>query len=427
MFRQGLSLLVLFVFLLVPAAAQDEAEDEMKVAIFNYANSFTYIGAEGAILDMLSALNLLDGSDFPYSEDSVEHISMLMETYLASRQYVSPGIAYRENLLLFYVPDADAATLNLMAEQLLDGEPDVIVVFSTPLTQAILNLTQNMDDPPPVFFAAVYDPYESGLADAPCIKPDNVTGVMAVNPYEDIVPLLVKQDPDIQTVGVIFNSSFASGLQGANDIQRIAEGLGLTVEMASVTAIADMRLAAEGLVSKGVEAIIMPDDMVSQSGLQLVVNATLDDQIPVYYSSNDALRFGATVSAGFYEYYRQGEAVGVMLAAYLNGELDIAKTAITQVGSENSMVYGVNTAMAETQGIEISQEMMDDVGFIATEMSGTTDPTSTSERVTAEIMQVFAPFSLEERLEANAAFLASTVCTDEMIAEQQAQLDAMDG
>lgn len=44
---------------------------------------------------------------------------------------------------------------------------------------------------------------------------------------------------------------------------------------------------------------------------------------------------GATVSAGFYHAYAQGESIGVMVPAYLNGELDLETTGIGQLRAES--------------------------------------------------------------------------------------------
>ena len=56
------------------------------------------------------------------------------------------------------------------------------------MTQAALNATNDLDDPPTIFFADVYNPREAGIAEAPCVKPAHVTGLMSATKYEDIVP-----------------------------------------------------------------------------------------------------------------------------------------------------------------------------------------------------------------------------------------------
>ena len=129
--------------------------------------------------------------------------------------------------------------------------------FSTPVTQAAINATLDMDDPPVVIFGSVYNPYAAGIAEAPCVKPAHVSGVESVTLYDEIVPLLLLQNPDIQKVGTVYSSTEASGRLGAQAIVEVAGSLGLAVEQAAVTAISDLAPAAEGLVAKGVEALLI--------------------------------------------------------------------------------------------------------------------------------------------------------------------------
>lgn len=160
-----------------------------------------------------------------------------------------------------------------MVAQVLDDEPDVLITLTAPVTLAALQATSDLPDPPAIFFADIYSLYESGVADAACIKPAHATGVETVFQYDEIVDLLLMQNPDLQTIGTIHSSSDASGSHGAAN----------------------------------------------------------EYEVPVFYSELDGLTLGATVSAGFFQAYAQGERIGVMVAAYLNGELDLASTGISQL------------------------------------------------------------------------------------------------
>jgi len=109
-----------------------------------------------------------------------------------------------------------------------------------------------------------------------------------------------------------------------------------------------------------------------------------------------------------------------MLIAHWEGETDIATTGINL---QNDMSVGVNLDVAAAQGIEISQELLEAADFVV-------DDGQSSEGVTPGLPEV-NPFledmTLDERRAADLAFLAELNCTDEMIAEQQAGLDAADG
>ncbi|MCY4062226.1 MAG: ABC transporter substrate binding protein [Chloroflexi bacterium] len=311
----------------------------------------------------------------------------------------------------------------------LDHEPDALVTISAPVTLAALLATEDMDDPPAIFFTDVYNPYEAGIADAPCIKPAHVSGVQSVIDYEAIVALLPMQNPDIQTIGSIHNSADASGVYGAEQIAAAGASLGLTVEQAAVTSLADLALATGGLVSKGVEAILLPMDYMAMAGLPLISGVANDQGIPVIFANLDGMVLGATVGAGFSQFLEVGDAVGLMVAAHLAGELDPASAGISAQAGD--MVVGINLHTAEQMGFSFSQALQEraDMSLTMNEEAGLPSIMPISEAAQAAVGAAFfgGPMPLEARQERDQAFLAGLECTPERIAEQQAELDARDG
>lgn len=401
MFKKVLSLFVLFVFLLVPTAAQ---MDDANVAVISYEGPNIYTALEVSMLNTLASYGYIDAMDILGSV--IESTENFTEGERVAGDMLAAEISGEGfSLHTHKVPNYDLSLANLIVEQALEADPDVVVAVSAPLAQIVLNNTQNMSDPPAVLFVAAFNPYESGLAESSCVKDDNVTGIYAVNLYDEILSLVVTQNPDIQTIGALYNSSVMSGVYGVAAIQEAAVGLGLSVEASAVTSTADLLLAAEGLISRGAEAIIMPDDLVSRSGLQAVTSATVEAQIPIFYASPDAVWFGATFGTGFGEYYVHGDIIGVMLASYLNGDLDIATTGITQQGSGiNSL--SINTEVAALQGIEVAAELLS----IADTITSEAGQQVVSEAAAAIVQQLLNVPSMEERMEADAALLASMAC-----------------
>ena len=75
-----------------------------------------------------------------------------------------------------------ASDINLQIETALDQGVSAIIAHTKAVAQAALNLTFDMDEPPAIIFTGVVNPYGSGLAQASCIKPDHVTGMMTEVP-----------------------------------------------------------------------------------------------------------------------------------------------------------------------------------------------------------------------------------------------------
>ena len=106
-----------------------------------------------------------------------------------------------------------------------------------------------------------------------------------------------------------------------------------------------------------------------------------------------------------------------MLIAYLNGDIDIANTAIYE---SDDFAFAVNLDAADLQDVEVSQALLDGAAYVVE--NGQTAQGITLLYPEAEITLPEMP--LEERRAADLEFLAGLECTPELIAEQQAALDA---
>lgn len=357
-------------------------------------------------------------------------LKSLISYGLISAEDFTPGFAGPyENSPIFYERLNAAGQLDFVAEMIadaLDSEPDVLVTVGSRATLSALVATYDMEDPPAIIFADVYNPYDAGIADAPCIKPDHVSGIESSVNYADVVSLLLLQDPEITTIGTIHSSDDAGGAYGAAQIAEVGEALGLTVEQTAVTSLADLSLATEGLVSKGVEAILLPVDAMTMAGLPLIGGIAQDNSIPLFAANIDHMFSGALVSGGFAEFLDVGDRVGVLAAAHLQGDLDLATTGISAVDSIT--VVGLNHYDLEAFGITFSEELMNRADFSLQPAGDDLVDPEVKPWMQEQFQQRLAPPApLEARQESDRALLAAQECTDERIAEQQAELDAMGG
>ncbi len=424
--------LVLSFALLVAPWASGQADDKPTIAMLRFGAFFSFTYVENAVLDTLLANELVT---------EAEHAAL----------------SARENLegerINVYWNDAnfDFTAVNTIVEDALDRGADALVVLSTPTAQAAVNITADMDDPPIVLFTSVFNPFEAGIAKAPCVKPSHVTGIESVTLYEDIVPLLLLQDPDLKMIGTIYSSAETSGRLGAEAIVAAAEAHGLTVEVAAISNLPDMTVAANALVDKGVEAFLLPSDLLTMSGLPVITQIAIENGLPVYHSTSNTINLGATVSAGAGHNSLQGSLIGAMLAGHLRGELDIASTGI---GMIDLLSVGLNLDVADEQGIEFTDSLMERAHLLLQDggMSGrglvlwlesmgmdeetknlvlkaiAQAQTSGGEIEVDLPREVLAALSAaiasQTRTEDVGAILDSLNCTPEMIDEQQAALDA---
>ena len=388
MLKKLLLLLVLVSMLIVPSAmAQDE---NPTIAIIRFGPLRPFELAEKGTVDMLEAYGLVNA----------EERAILDERQDLEGEHIN---------IIWGDAEFEFPTANLLVENALDQEADVIIAITTPVGQAAANATVDMDNPPIVLFNTVTSPYAAGFASSSCIKPSHITGSQALAPFESIVPLILIQNPDIEVIGTIYNQAEANGVVGAEAIAAVGAELGLRVELAPVTATADVATAAEGLISKGVQAFMIPTDSTVSDGLPALLSVAEENGVPIYHADASQVNFGATVGAGL-SYYQEGVDTARMLLAYLNGELDIATTSISKQGG---MTIAINLDTAELAGIVISDDLMAMADYVIEGGESTeADPN-------------LPEMTLEDRMADDMAFLANLSCTDEIIAEQQAELDAM--
>ena len=392
------SMIVIVLTFLLASVTMAQDANNPTIAILRFGPLPNMEITEGAILDMLQSYGFISADENRMQEERAalqgEHINIL---------WGDAG---------FSLPSA-----NLLIRNAVDEDAAVIMTLGPQITLAAVSITQDMETPIPVLFSAVPSPNQYGIGAAPCIKPDHVTGAGSALDYGYVLSALRLQDPEIASVGAIYGIGEAGGEYGVQQLTALGEEQGLAVEVVGVAALTDLRSAANRLVESDIEAIILPMSAITTSGLPIIATVANEAGIPVFHPSFSAIYYGATIGAGTSPFYAQGINVGRILVAHLNGELDIARTAISTSGQQG---IGVNLDAADAQGVEISDEVMSEA--IAVIDGGR--PSKLSPDILAALARRGVIVPMAERIEEDRAWLESLQCTDELIAEQQAALDA---
>jgi ABC-type uncharacterized transport system substrate-binding protein len=198
--------------------------------------------------------------------------------------------------------------------------------------------------------------------------------------------------------------------------QRNGDRLGFDVEIATIVTAADYAIATESLLDKNVDAIGILPHTGSSTGISSIVDAAYG--IPVFSSLVSDVVYGVTITAGFEGWYREGVQAARMAIAYLEGELDIATTAIA---STPSFAVAVNLDSAQAQGVEITEALLAEADYIV--QAGAAEGALLD--IPGEV--ALAEMSLEDRRAEDAAFLENLRCTPAMIAEQLSTLGSAGG
>ena len=374
------------------AAAHDETP---TLAFLRFGQHPVYALTEKAVLDTLEAYGMINAD---------ERASL-----------GSGGDLRGENINILY-RDAgfDFPTASLMVEDALDEGADVFLTISNEVGMIAAGAMTELEDPPALIFAIVTAPHQAGLASAACVKPANVTGTQMFIDYTQIDQVRGAQLPDLKVFGIILDPNDPGMESVRTTMNEYAAMHGMQVEIATAITAADYSLAAESLMDRGVETIVLQARTGSPAPALAVLEAAYG--IPIFSILVTDVFIGVPIGSGFQGWYREGVVAGRMAAAYLRGELDIARTGIS---TTPGFALAVNVDAAERQGFEPTEELLARADFI---IEGGAQLGETLE--IPGVNTFLEDIPLEERIAADAEFLAGLHCSDEMIAEQQAALDA---
>ncbi|MYE26627.1 MAG: hypothetical protein F4X87_05330 [Chloroflexi bacterium] len=391
-------LMLTLISLLFSSTAIAQEDDKPTIAWLKWGDSSNVALAEKAIKDMLQAYGLINAEERALLDD---------ERSINGERI---NVIYGDSLF-------DRIEANAIIDEALDKDADVFLTFTTQMTQIVYYAIHEFIDPPKLIFTVTSGPYITGVADSSCIKPDFVIGTVPVTDYEDIVPLLRMQNPDMKAAGAIWSPQQRASEVGVSRIKAIAGALDppLTIVDETIIVTPDLYQAVQNLADRGAEAIIIP--IFTFQGFSLLLSLSYDYGLPVLFSAPQNAYRGGTIGGGFFGLYKQGLIAGNMLVSYLNGDIDIAATSIYE---SDDFAFAVNLDAADLQDVEISQALLDGAAYIVE--NGETEQGVTRQYPEVDIALPDMP--LDERRAADLEFLAGLECTDEMIAEQQAALDA---
>lgn len=241
------------------------------------------------------------------------------------------------------------ATTNQIANQFVADGAAVIVPISTPSAQAVLAATSTI----PVVFGAVTDPVAAGLVADVAHPGANVTGVSDLTPVADQLALFLEIQPDMQTIGVLYNPGEANAVVLVNLLKEAAASHNIAVVEATANNSANVQAAAASLVGR-VDAIYVPTDNTIVAAFEAVVGVAEDAGIPLYAGDGDSVARGAIASIGF-DYYQHGLQTGAIVVRVLQGE----NPGDIPVEFATGGLTFVNPGAAARMGITIPQSVID--------------------------------------------------------------------
>ncbi|XJS10396.1 ABC transporter substrate-binding protein [Aerococcaceae bacterium WGS1372] len=220
---------------------------------------------------------------------------------------------------------------------------DILFAIATPAAQALASVEQEK----PIFIAAVTDAVTAGLVESNEAPGRNVTGTSDMAPIEEQVDLLIRNFPDVETVGLIYNSSEVNSQVQAELAVEYLEQQGLNTEVQTVISTNDISQVMNSLVGQ-VNAMFMVTDNTIDSAITLVGDIAKEAGIPTIGSSDSVVRANglATLSNSYEDY---GIQTAEMVIRMLDEGLTPAEMPV-ELGKDFQVI--VNEDFAEAIGVD---------------------------------------------------------------------------
>lgn len=241
----------------------------------------------------------------------------------------------------------DPSVINQCIADLIADEVDIIIPIATPVAIAAQTATEDLDIP--VVFSAVSDPVSAGLVESLDAPGGNITGTSDYLDTNAIMELIFAADPDCDKVGLLYDAGQDSSTAAIASAKEYLNAKGVAFVEKNGSTTDEILLAAEALVSEGVDAVFTPTDNTVMKAELTIYEVFAEAKIPHYGGADSFALNGAFCSYGV-DYIN----LGVMTADMVVDMLINGKTpAETAVMTFDSGIATVNTEICEMLGYDL--------------------------------------------------------------------------
>ncbi len=220
---------------------------------------------------------------------------------------------------------ADQSVLSQIGANLIADDVDIVVAVATPSATVMKSALEDTDIP--MVFSAVTDPVIAGLVDSMDAPGCNVTGTSDALNTESIMNLILAANPDCDYVGLLYDTAQDSSTQAIADAKAFLDSKGINYIEKTGSTTGDIQLAAQSLISEGVDAVFTPTDNTVMDAELSIYESFIEAGIPHYTGADSFALNGAFLGYGV-DYAKLGKATGEMVADILVNGADPAQTPV---------------------------------------------------------------------------------------------------
>lgn len=242
----------------------------------------------------------------------------------------------------------DATTLNQIGAELVGKGVDLIVPIATPAVKIMQSATEDTEIP--IVFSAVSDPVGSGIVDALDAPGGRITGTSDALNTKGLLDLMLAQNPDTKTVGLLYSKSEDSSKQPIADAKAYLEGKGIRCVEKTGTTTDEITSAVDALIAEKVDAVFTPTDNTVMTAELAIYEKFLNAKIPQYCGADSFALNGAFVGYGV-DYTALGKMTADMVVQVL---VDGKSPATLPVATFDNGIAMINTDSCTALGYDLA-------------------------------------------------------------------------
>lgn len=226
-------------------------------------------------------LALVQYNDSPLSEMTKEGIlkGLSMEGYRKDTDYV----------INVYNAQGDVSTLNLIFDAVLNDNPRLVFVSSTPTLQVAVRKIKEI----PVVFTTVADPIAAGAGSSYEEHLPNVTGISTLGDYGGMVKLVKTIIPGVKSIGTLYSPGEMNSVKNMNCFREQTEAAGIELSTIPVNSSSETADAALSLLARKPEVVCQIVDNLTSLSAATIIRICRDHRVPVFGFVSDQSEKGA--------------------------------------------------------------------------------------------------------------------------------------
>lgn len=259
----------------------------------------------------------------------------------------------KENSITFVIDEdncnMDANVMNQIIADFIADDVDLMVGVATPVAMGMQAATEENNIP--VVFSAVSDPLGAGIVDSLEAPGANITGTSDYLNTNAVMNLIFAADPEADLIGLLYSPGEDSSTAPIAAAKEYLDAKGVSYVEHTGTNVSEVMLAAEAMVSDGVDAVFTPTDNTIMTAELSIYETLANAGIPHYTGADSFALNGAFLGYGV-DYANLGRETADMIYDILVNDADISKTPVRTFDNGTATV---NTETCEVLGLDYDE------------------------------------------------------------------------